>query len=538
LAPDEIYAVYPPDGALGDYTADLPHIILNHSTLPWQETADPNRDDLPWLALLLFDDQDLPQPHVVTIGQLRDPATLPPELRGVPFPSASLGDSQPAGDKVSIIDVPADDLRQLMPAQDARRQDLALLAHVRRDPSGGERAVIIGNRLPRPGSAHVAHLVALRGRYTGSGFDLHGATGTAPVRLISLKSWRFTSTGSDHELTGLLRRIASRSGPLRPPVGSDAAKREQGFLPITYRPRQGAARTAWYRGPLTPQPQPVTALPLPARAAEELITDEADVSYPAAWELGRLLALQSKPFSAALYRWKRVRAQRRKSGNSEVPALPAVLTNWLNDIAVLRGVPFNYLVPDEAMLPVESMRFFSLHRGWLACLLDGVLSIGRVTPADYELDRTLATDLRTAGAALTPWVQHLLDPAAHTVAYSGFLVRSDAVAGWPDLRVVATNSRGAPVDPVRSEQRSANILLCLFGEEIATVSIRQPEQTLHFGLGAAAAEWQRSQRVVDVTTLAESRIGAPATQQAASARFAAAMLAAPPEVDIHRALPG
>ncbi|HEV2784245.1 MAG TPA: DUF6603 domain-containing protein [Actinophytocola sp.] len=534
LAPDEVYALYPPDGALGDYSADLPHIILNHSTLPWQETADPDRDDLPWLALLLFDDQDLPQPHVVTVGQLRDPATLPPELRGVPFPVSSLGDSQPDGDKVSIIDVPAGHLRELMPAQDAQRRDLALLAHVRRDPSGGERAVIIGNRLPRQGSAHVAHLVSVRGRYTGSGFDLHGATGTTPVRLISLKSWRFTSTGSDHQLTGLLRRIAARSGPLRAPQGSDAARLEQGFVPVTYRPRQGAKRSAWYRGPLTPQPQPTAAVPLPARTADELITDETDVGYAAAWQLGRLLALRSKPFSAALYRWKRARARQRKSGAGELAALPPVLTNWLNDIAVLRGIPFNYLVPDETMLPVESMRFFSLDRRWLASLLDGALSIGRVTPADYELDRTLAADLRNAGAALTPWVAHLLDPAAPTVARSGFLVRSDAVAGWPDLRVVATDSRGAALAPVPGERLSANILLCMFDEEIAAVSIRQPEQTLHFGLAEAASEWQTSPRVVNLTEVAESRIGAPAARQAASARFAAAMLAAPPEVDIHR----
>jgi hypothetical protein len=34
-------------------------------------------------------------------------------------------------------------------------------------------------------------------------------------------------------------------------------------------------------------------------------TGMLDVSYAAAWEIGRLLALRSKSFSAALYNWKR-----------------------------------------------------------------------------------------------------------------------------------------------------------------------------------------------------------------------------------------
>ena len=34
-----------------------------------------------------------------------------------------------------------------------------------------------------------------------------------------------------------------------------------------------------------------------------------DESYAAAWELGRLMALRSKPFSVALCNWKRQHAQ-------------------------------------------------------------------------------------------------------------------------------------------------------------------------------------------------------------------------------------
>lgn len=36
------------------------------------------------------------------------------------------------------------------------------------------------------------------------------------------------------------------------------------------------------------------------------------------------------------------------------------LSQWLGNLAVLKGLPFGYLVPDQAMLPAESIRFFVL----------------------------------------------------------------------------------------------------------------------------------------------------------------------------------
>jgi hypothetical protein len=197
----------------------------------------------------------------------------------------------------------------------------------------------------------------------------------------------------------------------------------------------------------------------------------------------------------------------------------------------LRGVPFNYLVADEAMLPVESVRFFSVHSGWLACLLDGALSIGRVTPADLTLDQTLAADLRDS-AALTPWTGHVLG-AGDTTALSGCLLRSDIVAGWPGLHVTATVD-GSGVEPLHTEQLSPNTMLCLFPGEITAIAITLPTQVLHFTLGDTATQWQQGQRVVDITTLATAQIGDQRASQAASGQLAAKLLAPQPRVDIPR----
>ena len=57
--------------------------------------------------------------------------------------------------------------------------------------------------------------------------------------------------------------------------------------------------------------------------------------------------------------------------------VPGDVAAWLHDLAVLKGVPFGYLVPDNAMLPPESIRFFVLDPNWINALLEGAASIGR-----------------------------------------------------------------------------------------------------------------------------------------------------------------
>src|SRR4051812_17449774 len=57
LDPSEIDSVYPPEGSTGDYGNHLPHIALSRDTLPWERFAKAG-SDAPWLALLLFDQDE------------------------------------------------------------------------------------------------------------------------------------------------------------------------------------------------------------------------------------------------------------------------------------------------------------------------------------------------------------------------------------------------------------------------------------------------------------------------------------------------
>jgi len=134
----------------------------------------------------------------------------------------------------------------------------------------------------------------------------------------------------------------------------------------------------------------------------------------------------------------------------------------------LQGVPFNYLVPDERMLPPESIRFFLMDNPWIDCLLDGAFSIGRVTTSDCEQDQSQADS-----PAANPHDQ-----------LSGFLLRSEVVAGWPGLLVdaYADLDKATKLDSLRMERLSDNVLICLFAGEAQVVEIHQQPEALHFGL--------------------------------------------------------
>jgi hypothetical protein len=468
LDPQVIASVFPPPGSVGDHSNGLPHIALHRTTLPWERTAIRKDDSgrlkkekkqLPWLVLLVIDEDELAARaaaqdgskatvNAVTAGKLRTPAAAPIE-----WPGIASENGQDDSDAVSVVDVPWGLLRQIIPGGD----DLRLLSHVRKTqessgkPGEDELAVVLGARLPKPGCVSHAHLVSVEGRYKYEGdrivFHHQGAQDRDLIRLVSLKSWRFSCLDPKHSFSGLLSHLDRSSGLQLPnleptryadPAAVDVARKHlaMGCVPLPHAMRQGNKTVSWYRGPLVPGKNATEEFPLPTRTADALVYyDEAygmfDVSYAAAWELGRLLALQSKSFAISLYHWKRSHARSLKDADTQLThlpfdgpsadlELPEAVSNWFEHLLLLEGVPFRYLVPDERMLPAESIRFFQVDPIWIECLVDGAFSIGRVLPSDHEQDRSHK--------------KSHIDPLLPEQV-SGVLIRSDVVAGWPGLQV-------------------------------------------------------------------------------------------------------
>ncbi len=543
LNDQDVRAVFPAAGSTGNYSSILPHIILHRNTLPWERHALATKKDLPWLALLLFDEDETPEKKTVKVKDL-----------GLPIEAAQHKD-----EKVTVIDVPKKVLNKILPSTES----LMLLAHTRQgindqhQPVGEENAVVFCNRLPEQGRRSTLHLVSVEGRYNESGFVFSDSAEL--FRLVSLKSWEFytiehfkittatlkalkdnvpaadlekistlldrefagteenfleevakelvidpgnykddlvNSAKFDKTFDGLLKNLNKDILSLRLPPNKNAAAEQhlsQGQVPLVHYFRSGDKSVSWYRGPFLPfkpdpSPDGSAIRKLKPETADELAQFNAaqgmfDVTYSAAWEIGRLMALASKDFSVSLFQWKRMLAQhkhkaRQLVGNdhlpvfahshnheSEAPLWAKHLQPWLSQLVSFQSIPANYLVPEENLLPKESIRFFHVDKNWQVAALSGAFSVGGDwDSASQTNDNAFNKFLKLEGAYLM-----------------GFLLRSDVVNGWPGLLIDGLDANNSKHLPLR-RQLSRDVLLCLFNAEINQVDFHQKPEVMHFGL--------------------------------------------------------
>jgi hypothetical protein len=184
--------------------------------------------------------------------------------------------------------------------------------------------------------------------------------------------------------------------------------------------------------------------------------------------------------------------------------LPEALRQWLTRLMLLHGVPINYLVADEGMLPPESLRFFYLDMNWIDALIDGAFSIGRnLTPAantaSFMVDRVALPRVRPkvtlhAGQIRAKAFGLTAQPTAGQVI-SGFMLRSAVVTSYPGLGVNAYPQGHTPSDEkivllpiLRLEQLGprADTIICLLDGDAWQVDVHQPPEGLHYGIDSYA----------------------------------------------------
>jgi hypothetical protein len=344
LNPADIHSVFPPSGASTAYEGQLPHVVVSRKTLPWERELEGQPLGTPWLGLLTIDEGDdggIPKLNSGAVGDLLvDAGKLPPATLGPKITMAALDAGESADDACSYIDVPAD----LFAAISPRLAELPFLAHARGVNTGnkpiegiladGIYSVLIGNR--------VAHASKLNGAFLVSfeGFEELLVNGTVPsgistVRLAVLHSWTFQMSGQDPfdalmsaDNSGLLAipsteppTVSSTGGgqpisvgPPDDPSSSSFAKDtvsyalQSGYAALAHDLRQGDETFSWYRGPLIPYLSGlvVSKGTVPVfRTADDLLRYDPvsglfDTSYAAAFQLGRLLALQNEAFLTSL----------------------------------------------------------------------------------------------------------------------------------------------------------------------------------------------------------------------------------------------
>lgn len=210
----------------------------------------------------------------------------------------------------------------------------------------------------------------------------------------------------------------------------------------------------------------------------------------------------------------------------DVRPIPAEAMNWLGRLTLLHGVPFQYLVPDEKMLPEESLRFFYVDPLWMEALLGGALSIGRTEEIPVLVNKVMAGEY-TKGLILEarknrPRQQEPATPPEGEFKFSGFLLRSELVSGWRGLSVTARakpsgEADSQPLVTLRLERLARDVLFGLFEGHLGSLEIVQPLEGLHFEV--TQKDGLLPNRVIDVKAAAQGLDN--------SARFAVKLLAQP-----------
>jgi hypothetical protein len=370
------------------------------------------------------------------------------------------------------------------------------------------------------------------GAYLVPGLDA-AASGTR--RLVTLHHWQFTDDeGDDFGPTVEACHGVKEQAPFRlyrprnqgtfPPIvlaptGAEPAAIEAanrllaaGSAPIPYRLRSGDRTVAWVRGPLVAALASdgfVAQLPLPVWSGDELMlfdktTGMFDASYAVAWELGRLEALADRQFAVALAQWKRARAQHaarlrveadsaflpHAAAQPDLKDFPPLAAAFLSELARLGSLPPAHLLPHPGLLPlahppsgsaIGSFRFVDVDPQWVECLVDGALSVGRVTGGERVRD-----------------AQHRRSLPTRT-AMKGFLLRSQVVTDYPDLAfdgyALVPPPDGAapdwktatwtPLTPVTVRRLAPDTLFVLFDVGTAgsldRVDLHLPAEGMHFG---------------------------------------------------------
>jgi hypothetical protein len=189
--------------------------------------------------------------------------------------------------------------------------------------------------------------------------------------------------------------------------------------------------------------------------------------------------------------------------------MPPYMELFLSHLRLLVGVPFDYLIADDRLLPDESIRFFYVDRSWTDRLVDGAIAVGKIgtreqahhqghAPAVNQQVDLSERIVRTLQRGLAPFATaKAANDAAPAPAdvITGFLLRSSAVSGWPQMDVRAYKTDvPEPFDPadtkassqqlttLRLELLSPGLMIALFQGVPQLVILEEPHHGVQFGV--------------------------------------------------------
>ncbi len=187
------------------------------------------------------------------------------------------------------------------------------------------------------------------------------------------------------------------------------------------------------------------------------------------------------------------------TGDTSANAIPPDILTWLSRLALLYGVPFDKLVPNQQMLPTESIRFFYINPNAINSLIDGALSLGVQSSQDSLFNQLAKPLIRQAVHQSIPTIrtkmlgQTVADSSPVPLPIAGFLLRSQVVSGFPGLEIKSyqtvtvnktTNELEPSVllNPLRMERLTPDVMLCLLPSVPAWIELDEPKESFGFGV--------------------------------------------------------
>lgn len=155
---------------------------------------------------------------------------------------------------------------------------------------------------------------------------------------------------------------------------------------------------------------------------------------------------------------------------------------YLSRLLLLYPVPLAHLIPDERLLPPESIRFFFLDENWLDALFSGAMSIGLDCTRQEAFNRMISAALRhKTRIKMSEYRAKLVNsdkPQAVRAAerIGGVLLRGGLVRHYRNMEIESD----APV--LRMQQMTEDIMLCLFDGIPKRLEIKEPPEALHMGM--------------------------------------------------------
>ncbi|AZB29719.1 hypothetical protein [Chryseobacterium balustinum] len=184
----------------------------------------------------------------------------------------------------------------------------------------------------------------------------------------------------------------------------DAAK-----IPLEHQLKAGGKIISWYQGPFTKRNSSFNILQTLKDKSIDDVPDHADylilfnedtnmfdMTYSAAWQLGRLLIMNDNKVLQELKKWKydlelhNLILEQNKYSHlpnfiSKSPEIPQLLLDYITELVRFRNFPINYLFPHADLNKKETIQYFKIDNSWILAFLFGIFSAGpTLSIVDFE----------------------------------------------------------------------------------------------------------------------------------------------------------